>query len=187
METEFKPCTVCGTAPEPQANGMLYHPCLVEHSEQQCPLEATESEPGQWRTLMGQGEAVDDKHLKLLLRQVFEVCEATEESEPKNDFERGRAFEAKHIRKAIGSWFQDYFCGRARMGDPVISITPQPAVDDAVLRDAQRYRWLRDRARTSEMDTHGIYIGVDSDKHKGRWALFEDRADKAIDAAMKGA
>lgn len=113
METEFKPCTVCRTAPEPQANGMLYHPCLVEHSEQQCPLEASESTPEQWRTLMVQGEAVDDKHLKLLLRQVFEVCEATEESEPENDFERGRAFEAKHIRKAIGSWFQDYFCGRA--------------------------------------------------------------------------
>ena len=53
-------------------------------------------------------------------------------------------------------------------------------------QDERRYRWLRDRSRTSEMDTYGIYIGVDSHKHHGKWALFEENADSAIDKAMKG-
>lgn len=55
-----------------------------------------------------------------LLHAIFQVCEATEETEPKNDFERGRVFEAKRIRKGIGTWFQDTFCGRSFMGEPVL-------------------------------------------------------------------
>lgn len=50
---EFATCKICGTEPEPQANGMLYHAVLVEYSEQQCPLEASESTPEQWIALMG--------------------------------------------------------------------------------------------------------------------------------------
>lgn len=55
-----------------------------------------------------------------LLRAVFQVCEATEELAPSSDFERGRVFEAKGIREAIGTWFQDTFCGKRFMGEPAI-------------------------------------------------------------------
>ena len=53
-------------------------------------------------------------------------------------------------------------------------------------RDAERYRWLRDKRRTGEIDTHGIYIGVDSPRFVGKWAIFEDEADSEIDAALRG-
>jgi hypothetical protein len=69
-----------------------------------------------------------------LLRQVFALCEDTEdapEREAKNEhqrgFEAGRRFEAKQIRRAIGTWFQDTFCGASHMGEPVIA-TEAPAV-----------------------------------------------------------
>ena len=52
-------------------------------------------------------------------------------------------------------------------------------------RDAVRYRWLREKARTGEDAPDGLYIGVDSVKYPGKWALYEKHADKAIDAAMK--
>jgi hypothetical protein len=52
-------------------------------------------------------------------------------------------------------------------------------------RDAARYRWLREKERTGECAPDGLFIGVDSDKYPGLWALYEKRADKAIDAAMK--
>lgn len=46
---------------------------------------------------------------KELLRNIFELCEATEDLDTNmpNDFLRGRQFEAKRIRNAIGNWFQD--------------------------------------------------------------------------------
>ena len=62
-----------------------------------------------------------DDDLRKLLRGLFEVCEDTESIEPKNDFERGRVFEAKRIRRGIGTWFQDEFCGRTHMGEPVVT------------------------------------------------------------------
>lgn len=67
-----------------------------------------------------------------VLREVFELCEDTMtkmESES-TEFSRGRAFEAKGISRAIGTWFQDEFCGRSHMGEPVIQpaaqATPEP-------------------------------------------------------------
>lgn len=53
-------------------------------------------------------------------------------------------------------------------------------------KDAERYRWLRERRRTGELDTHGIYIGVDSPRFVGKWAISEDEADSEIDAALRG-
>ena len=75
-----------------------------------------------------------------LLREVFGLCEATEdapEQEPKNEhqrgFEAGRRFEAKQIRRAIGTWFQDTFCGSTFMGEPAATPPQQaPATDMAV-------------------------------------------------------
>jgi hypothetical protein len=70
--------------------------------------------------------------LDRLLREVFTLCEATEDLperkviDRQSDFERGRRFEAKQIRKAIGIWFQDTFCGAAHMGEPAISAQPAP-------------------------------------------------------------
>lgn len=70
-------------------------------------------------------ESRRDDEVDRLLNAVFKLCESTEEAtveEPKNEhqcgFERGRRFEAKSIRRAIGAWFQDEFCGRSFMGEP---------------------------------------------------------------------
>jgi hypothetical protein len=54
-----------------------------------------------------------------VLREVFSLCEDTAAkcSEGTNDFSRGRLFEAKGIARAIGTWYQDEFCGRTHMGD----------------------------------------------------------------------
>jgi hypothetical protein len=69
----------------------------------------------------------------LVLREVFALCEATEEQTvtPKplgesGAFFRGRKFEAKSIRKAIGTWFQDEFCGMSFMGEPATQSQPSP-------------------------------------------------------------
>jgi hypothetical protein len=71
-----------------------------------------------------------------LLHEVFALCEATEDApqhEPKNEHQRGfdlgRRFEAKQIRKAIGTWFQDTFCGASHMGEPVIAAPQQAEAD----------------------------------------------------------
>lgn len=74
-----------------------------------------------------------DDSVDLLLRAVFEVCEATESIDPKNDFERGRVFEAKGIRRGIGTWFQGTFCGRSFMGEPAMLSAAPPA--DTVKQD----------------------------------------------------
>lgn len=59
--------------------------------------------------------AYDDRRL---LRELFSVCEATEDecSESDDPFKRGRVFEAKRIRRGLGTWYQDNFCGRTPMG-----------------------------------------------------------------------
>lgn len=65
----------------------------------------------------------------LLLRETFALCEATEDECANADdaFKRGRAFEAKRIRRGIGTWYQDTFCGRSHMGEPVPAAPPPPA------------------------------------------------------------
>lgn len=57
-------------------------------------------------------------------------------------------------------------------------------ISDENARDAARYRWLREKFRTSELDEFGLFIGVDSPKWGGRWALHTNESDAAIDAAM---
>lgn len=83
-----------------------------------------------------------------LLREVFALCEATEyapEVEAKNEhqrgFDRGRRFEAKQIRRAIGAWFQDEFCGRSFMGEPTHWM-PLPAAPGAPQPAEPAPRWL---------------------------------------------
>lgn len=73
--------------------------------------------------------AQQDSDDKRLLREIFMLCEATEELEPTNDFMRGRIFEAKGIRRGIGNWYQDTFCGRSYMGEPVLNAAPVQQVD----------------------------------------------------------
>ena len=68
--------------------------------------------------------AQQDSDDRLLLREIFMLCEATEELESTNDFMRGRIFEAKCIRRGIGTWYQDTFCGRSYMGEPVLNAAP---------------------------------------------------------------
>lgn len=63
---------------------------------------------------------------KRVLREVFALCEDTEVQcshapEDLSDFNRGRAFEAKGIARAIGAWYQEQFCGRTHMGEPAAS------------------------------------------------------------------
>ena len=79
---------------------------------------------------MPQGEPVPAKNndVDLLLRAVIELCEATEEAPevaPRNEhqrgFDKGRRFEAKAIRRAVGDWFQATFCGQSFMGEPVLT------------------------------------------------------------------
>lgn len=59
----------------------------------------------------------------VLLRKIFALCEATENecADSDDNFKRGRAFEAKHLRRAIGTWYQDEHCGRSFMGEPVLT------------------------------------------------------------------
>ena len=56
-------------------------------------------------------EQVHTDIAKRLLRELFTVCENTEDecSESDDPFKRGRLFEAKRIRKGIGTWYQDNF------------------------------------------------------------------------------
>lgn len=110
-------------------------------------------------------EPAKNNDVDQLLRAVFELCEATEEAPevaPKNEhqrgFERGRRFEAKAIRRAVGDWFQATFCGRSFMGEPVIAAAPTEAkpAQDAVdaWRDvlAERERQKSAEGYTPEHD-----------------------------------
>lgn len=51
---------------------------------------------------------------KQILHELFSVCEDTEDecAESDDPFKRGRAFEAKRIRRGIGTWYQDNFIRR---------------------------------------------------------------------------
>lgn len=80
-----------------------------------------DSFPEIYETAKNINERLRNSDDRRLLRELFSVCEETEEIEAKTDFERGRLFEAKRIGRAIGTWYQDEFCGRSRMGEPVIT------------------------------------------------------------------
>jgi hypothetical protein len=62
--------------------------------------------------------------------------------------------------------------------------TRQPCMEARALElDAARYRFLRGQ----ELNDPEIYVGVDSEQFKNRWALGagdESKIDEAIDAAM---
>jgi len=47
----------------------------------------------------------------VLLREIFALCEATENecADSDDNFKRGRAFEAKKLRNSIGTWYQDEY------------------------------------------------------------------------------
>jgi len=74
------------------------------------PTEATHTQPA--------SEPVPNIDVDVMLRTIFELCEATTEAPeitPKNEhergFDRGRRFEAKSIQKTMGQWFQLVFSG----------------------------------------------------------------------------
>lgn len=121
-----------------------------------------------------------------VLREVFALCEATEHAlhdecnahsvQDSTLFSRGRLFEAKSIRKAIGTWFQDEFCGRSFMGEPVATPPasqeqaqqpkPQPmtekqigeCIDEVMLNSnygTHHFGWAIELARAIEAH-HGI-------------------------------
>ena len=52
---------------------------------------------------------------------------------------------------------------------------------DALARDAARYRWLR-QPNPLHREAHIAVL-----THNGGWVASEEKADAAIDAAMKGA
>lgn len=104
-----------------------------------------------------------------LLRAVFEVCEATENIEPKNDFERGRVFEAKHIRRGVGTWFQDTFCGRTHMGEPA------PIADNE--RIAQRATEIAEELRRA--------LPPNTDFGDGWQQRYMDRQNERFETALE--
>lgn len=128
---------------------------------------------------MPQGEPVPAKNndVDLLLRAVFELCEATEEApqvEPRNEhqrgFDKGRRFEAKAIRRAVGNWFQATFCGQSFMGEPVLTKPEVPHCIDgachlcatphteAVRMSEAEIREIADRTKTAEPGRDGYVL-----------------------------
>ena len=79
---------------------------------------------GEANEMVQEPVAQQDSDDRRLLREVLMLCEATEELEPTNEFMRGRIFEAKGIRRGIGTWYQDTFCGRSYMCEPVLNAAP---------------------------------------------------------------
>lgn len=149
--SELPKCRLCGRSlillAEDQG-GIWFHP-TSETLRDPCPLDTVHFTAAEWAKLMGGGEPV--------------------------------AWIS--VVQCIGP---DY--GKERYGKlPIQSLNPAyykhvplythaaPAVDDAVIRDAVRYRWLRDNnhlgARFSAGNSHMSY---------------EDNIDTDIDDAMKG-
>jgi hypothetical protein len=95
-----------------------------------------------------------------VLREVLSVCEDTMDKMAleTTEFSRGRAFEAKGISRAIGTWFQDEFCGLSHMGEPVAAPT-QPAAGADVL-DA---RWQPIETAPQDMTECVVVRWVDGD------------------------
>lgn len=95
----------------------------IEHLNARAAAQAAQPEPMSAPT--AEPRKADD--VDRLLHQVFLLCEAVEdlpEINPKNEhergFDRGRRFEAKQIRRAIGDWFQWTFCGQSSKGRAAI-------------------------------------------------------------------
>lgn len=115
-----------------------------------------------------------------LLHELFAVCEATEDecAGSDNNFNRGRAFEAKRIRRGVGTWFQDTFCGQSFMGEPVLPATPTQAPEEV---DPQLPRKLLDvacRMRVGETLYRDDEL-VDAAAHALRTALTAQAAEVA--------
>lgn len=115
---------------------------LIYHVEQTRPIESTTQAIAALRAAL-QDKAVEVRDNEVL-RQVFALCEDTEgaelsgssaDSQSTQDFMRGRKFEAKQIRRAIGTWFQDEFCGRSFMGEPATNNTAQTTQPAPVVPD----------------------------------------------------
>ena len=114
-----------------------------------------------------------------LLREVFALCEATEDApdvDPKNEhqrgFDKGRRFEAKQIRRTIGDWFQAEFCGRSFMGEPVIATPPAPG---QVERDREDERGVANVAsfdEFTEASDHCLLASEQDLRHQAK-ALHE--------------
>ena len=97
--SELPKCKICGNYPVNYHAGEfgIKHHCVDKH----CTLCNVLFTSDQWRTLM-------EKKDRVLLHAIFDMCENTEENtKPDTDFDKGRIFEAKHIRKAIGTLYQD--------------------------------------------------------------------------------
>ena len=81
---------------------------------------------------------------------------------------------------AFGAYMAATRAATAQPEQPAPVAQAEPTSTDS--RDAERYRWLR---RGPEASDGELYIGVDSDKFKNRWALEACEADAAIDAAIQ--
>lgn len=82
-----------------------------------------------------------------VLRNVFALCEETEDLETNtpNDFMRGRKFEAKAIRNAIGAWFSDECNSRkaAPAVEPVVKDSLTTESGPLVQSTAPTHIWLQ--------------------------------------------
>lgn len=96
------------------------------------------------------GDNANDRGARVL-REVYSLCEDTQDKcaiPDANDFNRGRAFEAKGIARAMGAWYQAEFCGQSFMGEPVIA---PPADERVKVLEAElaRVREERDALRAA--------------------------------------
>lgn len=115
-----------------------------------------------------------DNSDKLALRAVFELCEATEDmpDSPADDyglqrFRAGQRFEAKRLRRGIGTWYQDTFCGAAHMGEPAIAAALSTPVQAVPLTCAAR-DVLAERRR--QVDVEGWTPEHDDQHSRGQMA-----------------
>lgn len=108
--------------------------------------------PEQWQQLMGGGEPVAWR--PKLAHPIPYVTGAPRESD------------LKHWEGSMGVEIEYAYAGQPSQAS---------AVDDAVLRDAARYRWLRGNGHLGEWDSVGL-------SHLS----WDQRIDTDIDTAMKG-
>lgn len=124
-------CRLCGVPPLETGtvdDVLAKLPLDAKHPDTECPLAKMTFKHEAWRTLMGQGEAVAEPYGYLF----FKVgCRAPDDCEEYEEFIKAESVDSGEL-------------ARYQKHDAVMPLytTPQPAVDDAVLRDAARYRWL---------------------------------------------
>lgn len=56
---------------------------------------------------------------------------------------------------------------------------------EALVRDAERYRHLRDGVLVDGEINEDMYVHVDHPSYPNRWALIGDELDEAVDTAMQ--